>query len=568
MDRVQKLIEELRNGSPEVRRKVVKALGRKSDSRAIEALVGAFKDRDVSVRIAVNDSFARIGRPAIMALIKALADEAARFHAQEALKRMGKPAVNSLIEALKDEDTKENAKRALASMGELAIKPLVHALGQSVIQKEVANTLASMGLRGDPIEEPLLKALEDSASHEGAVDALVAIILAHLRRRIPLLCEMLTVLRRQPASQSLEGKISVFIPLLVNQLEGEASRYQALEALQLIGSLATPHLIHVLKDKAKNEGTRWCAARILTETKDRAGVEALIGVLEEENSIVRLQTIEALGKIGDERALKPLLVLALRDEYMGLNFAQALMSSPSLSQALASFNEKAASFFCARCFCRFEKRKLEYRGRRSVSIFSCRKCHDISHLIEDVEHVMVILNSSLRNRLVMRNAPDDKSFRLHNGGVVHNLVELSSALRGMDEISYRHHVNDSKNDFANWARDVCGDRALAQKLRNSANRLDAALEIGKYTGLLWHDLDKSMFFINWFGSKDPFDFDRVQIDDADDFEVEEFVMKIRNDADQWRQSRYRTIPVFLQSDNKLSQAKLNLLQGTFANVED
>ncbi len=51
-------------------------------------------------------------------------------------------------------------------------------------------------------------------------------------------------------------------------------------------------------------------------------------------------------------------------------------------------------------------------------------------------------------------------------------------------------------------------------------------------------------FVNWFKHKEPFDFDEIHIKDADDFDVEEMVIKLRNDTDADRRRRYRSMPVY------------------------
>lgn len=73
--------------------------------------------------------------------------------------------------------------------------------------------------------------------------------------------------------------------------------------------------------------------------------------------------------------------------------------------------------------------------------------------------------------------------------------------------------------------------------------------------------------VNWFERQAPFDFDEVWLEDADDFQVEEFVVKIRNDLDGARRKHYRSIPVYLSSNANPSQARINLLKDTFGKVE-
>ena len=44
----------------------------------------------------------------------------------------------------------------------------------------------------------------------------------------------------------------------------------------------------------------------------------------------------------------------------------------------------------------------------------------------------------------------------------------------MDDGVFRHHVNDEKNDFYNWIRDVIEDQFLADKIKGSMDRAETA----------------------------------------------------------------------------------------------
>ena len=70
------------------------------------------------------------------------------------------------------------------------------------------------------------------------------------------------------------------------------------------------------------------------------------------------------------------------------------------------------------------------------------------------------------------NVPPEKSFWVHNGPVLRNLTELPLALERMGEETFRHHVNEKKNDFANWIEFVIGERALADEVRRLRARQD------------------------------------------------------------------------------------------------
>ena len=64
----------------------------------------------------------------------------------------------------------------------------------------------------------------------------------------------------------------------------------------------------------------------------------------------------------------------------------------------------------------------------------------------------------------IENVPEDKAFWLCDGRVLRNLNDLSEALKNMDKGVFDHHVNNEKNDFSSWIRDVVGDDRLAKGL--------------------------------------------------------------------------------------------------------
>lgn len=65
------------------------------------------------------------------------------------------------------------------------------------------------------------------------------------------------------------------------------------------------------------------------------------------------------------------------------------------------------------------------------------------------------------------------AFWVYEGPVLGNLRDLRDALASMDDATFVYHVNDEKNDFANWVRDVLDDADLARKLSRVKRRTTA-----------------------------------------------------------------------------------------------
>jgi hypothetical protein len=64
----------------------------------------------------------------------------------------------------------------------------------------------------------------------------------------------------------------------------------------------------------------------------------------------------------------------------------------------------------------------------------------------------------------------EKSFVFANGVVVRSLWELKEALLTLPEDIVNNHVNNSRNDFANWVEFVVGDKELGEEMRRYNHR--------------------------------------------------------------------------------------------------
>ena len=71
------------------------------------------------------------------------------------------------------------------------------------------------------------------------------------------------------------------------------------------------------------------------------------------------------------------------------------------------------------------------------------------------------------------DAAPEQCFWINNGPILKNIEELANALPGMAEDTFRHHVNNEKNDFSSWVRNIIGDQKLANELASSKNRESA-----------------------------------------------------------------------------------------------
>lgn len=70
-----------------------------------------------------------------------------------------------------------------------------------------------------------------------------------------------------------------------------------------------------------------------------------------------------------------------------------------------------------------------------------------------------------------------KVFHSKCGNKFSNLIELASAIKDMNNEHFEHHVNESKNDFANWIKDCLGEKKLATELSKNKTKQDNELTL-------------------------------------------------------------------------------------------
>ncbi len=77
-------------------------------------------------------------------------------------------------------------------------------------------------------------------------------------------------------------------------------------------------------------------------------------------------------------------------------------------------------------------------------------------------------------------ADDARHFYVRDGRILKNLQELRAHLKGeMSDETFSYHCNSEKNDFANWIRDVIGDRKLATRIKRVRTRKTMLRKLGK-----------------------------------------------------------------------------------------
>ena len=313
------LLHKYSTGAPATREAVVNSLANIKDPKSVKAIIIALDDSNNYVREAAQkvletelNAFKQLNDPdSIKPLIKALKDNnrSVRAIAAKFLGAFQNPeATKYLIVALKDSDI-EVRKAASDSLRKIkdpqAIEPLVAALNDpsAEVRVTVVETLGEF--RDHRAIEPLIGKLEDP-SPEVRIAAIK--ILGNLKE--PRAIDSLVASTndydekvRLAAAEALGGikDPRVYIPL-VGMLRSEST------AIRVAAGTSLTQLKWATTNK-EDEGWFCVANRAWDDcrTLKKNAVPALIHELKQADSPVKLEVIDLLGEIKDDRAIVPLI---------------------------------------------------------------------------------------------------------------------------------------------------------------------------------------------------------------------------------------------------------------------
>jgi hypothetical protein len=87
---------------------------------------------------------------------------------------------------------------------------------------------------------------------------------------------------------------------------------------------------------------------------------------------------------------------------------------------------------------------------------------------------------SVKPRITHPELPPEQYFILADGRALRNVKELAEILEQLEDHVFHHHVNEIKNDFATWVKDVFKDIELAEQLAAARDKRHAQLVIYKH----------------------------------------------------------------------------------------
>ncbi|MDA3856605.1 MAG: hypothetical protein PF569_10205 [Candidatus Woesearchaeota archaeon] len=79
---------------------------------------------------------------------------------------------------------------------------------------------------------------------------------------------------------------------------------------------------------------------------------------------------------------------------------------------------------------------------------------------------------------------ENKTFYLENGKTFNNLKGFAKNLKDMTHETLKHHVNEAKNDFANWVKYSMKEDDLSIKIGKKIDKIELELEVLRH---LVHD---------------------------------------------------------------------------------
>ncbi|MFP4402998.1 MAG: DUF5752 family protein [Nanoarchaeota archaeon] len=81
---------------------------------------------------------------------------------------------------------------------------------------------------------------------------------------------------------------------------------------------------------------------------------------------------------------------------------------------------------------------------------------------------------------IKKRIPQNKKFVLADGKIISNIKELAMEIENMQDNIFYHHVNENKNDFANWIKDVIKEIKLAENLMTIKEKQEFELKLLKH----------------------------------------------------------------------------------------
>lgn len=330
MNKVDRLIVQLKDESYERREAAARELGEIGDARAVEPLAESLEDRDGDVRAAAAKALGEIGDGrAVEALIRRVKRDIylVKAWAAWALGRIGdRQAVGPLIAALTDRDwwVRTEAAWALGRIGDRrAMRPLTKAVRDknASVRRAAARAIVQIGASEFEVSE-FMRFLS-SAAREHRLGAIEVLEKLGSREAVPELVRLLES-DKEPSVRTAAAKAlgrmrdGRAVEALVRAVRRKQEAEGRAAAAWALGQIGDPRASDVLVEALRADDcvVRWSAGSALVEMRHRAGFEWLVDLLESGNPSERQDAAKALGSWHSREALA-VLRSALRRERTG-----------------------------------------------------------------------------------------------------------------------------------------------------------------------------------------------------------------------------------------------------------
>ena len=520
------------------------ALGDLGDKKAVEPLTDILENTtDGLMRQAAVEALGKLGNTAnneqFIAILKNDQNRWVRWITTEALGQLGdKSAVENLISNLESDNEWFLVRQSAAvSLGYLrdtrAIQSLIGILGDRNNSVRLAATTALIQI-GSPVIEPLIAALDDRNSNvrQAAIEALgqigdrnaieplisklgdgndnvrsaAAIALKKMGQKIIVNAVLAALEGRHHGLIHIKDNLLVVSPLCVALESGDSKiRRRAAEGLGILGNPQSINsLISILGDR--NSNVRQAAVSALVQIGAPAA-QPLITALENRDSVVRQAASSALGQLSDRRAVKP-LIETLRD----MNTAVRRSAAAALGKLK---DVRAIEPLCEVYHRKDSVHRIAKLAIKAICKQNKRNLSAHWHHLICIEHL---------TRFTLHRVP----------------------LWAFPRPTY-------------YACRICKntDTRLEQ-----VSQVIVVLDTGMMKG---KEIAGDKLRVNWMKRKSLFDFDRVEIVQATDEDVERFAIQVGNDTDDYRQERYPKMRCVVSCE--LSENTIRILSSLFGQVD-
>jgi len=286
----------LKDPDPDVRKFAADILGRLRDPRAVEELIRALEDPDPNVVCAAVEALGHLGAPEAVGPLKAACGrlEDAWPLVVEALGEIGIPgAMDVLLEAVGREDPSVSLA-AVEALGKVGDERALEVLSERVDR-----------LEPDPFTAPVwASALARLAGRLGK--EFWGMVQEHrweeLVRQATLGDEEGEVL--EWVREGLEGEKGTFVAVLLTSIVGQLPQGLKTVWIEVVERFRVGEAVEGLKELA-SEGPpiSYKAVRAIGKIGGEKALQALERTLKSEDTLVRIGVAQALGDIGDPRAL-------------------------------------------------------------------------------------------------------------------------------------------------------------------------------------------------------------------------------------------------------------------------